>query len=390
MEKNSLRDKKSCNKSKVGLWYNDDIVFSGRVLRLRLRYWLSLLMFFCLSCMPLLVLAAPLETSAKITGTRWTRSVDATTGLIKVRLELETTKPVEIEHFITKLPNWRLIATLKDVSIDKWSPGLSPDSVVVTQLSAVQSDRNARLVIDFPEEVKEGQYKVSTLSADAKAKRPFRVVIDMERVVPVGNLKFLPGLKGKLVVIDPGHGGTDPGALGIRGSYEKKLNFDLSLLTKAKLEKAGAKVLMTRTSDIDVAGAKATDREELSARTQVGNRNNADVFISIHHNSSVNPDANGTTTYFYAKTIFDGELARSLQDAMVSAGGLTDKGARTANFFVVKNTTMPAALLEVGFMSNPQEEIILNDPVFQDKIAQSIVAGLDQFFLRAAKMRGEQ
>ena len=75
---------------------------------------------------------------------------------------------------------------------------------------------------------------------------------------------------------------------------------------------------------------------------------------------------------------------------MVSAGGLTDKGARTANFFVVKNTTMPAALLEVGFMSNPQEEIILNDPVFQDKIAQSIVAGLDQFFLRAAKMRGEQ
>ena len=231
---------------------------------------------------------------------------------------------------------------------------------------------------------------MSTLPADAKAKRSFRVVIEMERVVPVGNLKFLPGLKGKLVVIDPGHGGTDPGALGIRGSYEKKLNFDLSMLTKAKLEKAGAKVLMSRMTDIDVAGAKATDREELSARAQVGNRNNADVFISIHHNSSVNPEANGTTTYFYAKTLFDGELARSLQDAMVSAGGLTDKGARTANFFVVKNTMMPAALLEVGFMSNPQEELILNDPVFQDKIAQSIVAGLEQFFLRAAKMRGEQ
>ena len=90
------------------------------------------------------------------------------------------------------------------------------------------------------------------------------------------------------------------------------------------------------------------------------------------------------------RLVFDGELSRSLQDAMVRIGGLADKGARTANFFVVKNTTMPAALLEVGFMSNPQEELTINDPSFQDKIAQAIVTGLDQFFIQAAKMRGEQ
>jgi N-acetylmuramoyl-L-alanine amidase len=376
--------------AKVKLWYNGNIIFARRTQRLRLRYLASLLLLLWLSCLPAWASAAPLDTVAKITGARWTRSVDATTGLIKVRLEVETTKPVEVERFITRLPNWRLIVTLQGTSIDKWAPGLSPDSVVVTQLSAVQSERNARLVVDFPEEVKAGQYKVSTLPADTKAKRPFRVVIDMERVVPVGNLKFLPGLKGKLVAIDPGHGGTDPGALGIRGSYEKKLNLDVAMLAKAKLEKAGAKVLMTRTTDVDVAGAKSTDREELSARAQVGNRNNADVFISVHHNSSVNPDASGTTTYFYAKTIFDGELARSLQVAMVKSGGLLDKGTRTANFFVVKNTVMPAALLEVGFMSNPQEEQTLNDPAFKDKIAQAIVDGLEQFFLQAAKMRGEQ
>ena len=365
-------------------------MIAGRTQRLRLRYWASLLLLFWLSCLPVWVSAAPLDTVAKITGARWSRSVDATTGLIKVRLEVETTKPVEVESFITRLPNWRLIVTLKGTNIDKWMPGLSPDSVVVTELSAIQSEQNARLVLDFPEEVKAGQYRVSTLPADAKAKRPHRILIELERVVPVGNLKFLPGLKGKLVAIDPGHGGTDPGALGIRGSYEKKLNLDLSLLAKAKLEKAGAKVLMTRTIDVDVAGAKSTDREELSARAQVGNRNNADVFISVHHNSSVNREATGTTTYFYAKTIFDGELARSLQTAMVRSGGLLDKGARTANFFVVKNTAMPAALLEVGFMSNPQEEQILNDPAFQEKIAQAIVDGLEQFFLQAAKMRGEQ
>ena len=365
-------------------------IFTGRFGRLRFRYWVSLLLLFWLSCSPAWGYAAPADTTAVITSASWSRSVDAVTGLIKVRLVLETTKPVEAEHFITKLPNWRLIVTFRGANAEQLKLPASPDTVVVTQASATQSGRDARIVIDFPEAVKAEQYKVSTLSADAKAKRPFRVVIDMERVVPVGTLKFLPGLKGKLVVIDPGHGGTDPGALGIRGSYEKKLNFDLSILTKAKLEKAGAKVLMTRTTDVDVAGAKATDREELSARVQVGNRNNADVFVSVHHNSSVNPDANGTTTYFYAKTIFDGELARSLQTAMVRAGGLADKGARTANFFVIKNTTMPAALLEVGFMSNLQEEQALNDPVFQDKIAQAVVTGLEQFFIQAAKMRGEQ
>ena len=99
---------------------------------------------------------------------------------------------------------------------------------------------------------------------------------------------------------------------------------------------------------------------------------------------------NGVTTYYYRKTLFDVVLAQSIQDAMAQAGGLTNIGARTANFFVVKNTTMPAALLEIGYMSNPQEEQLLTGQAFQQKMAQAIVAGIDQFFGQAAKMRGEQ
>ena len=350
------------------------------------RYLASFLLLLCFSFSTVPVGAAPGD--AVISGARWSRSVDAVTGLIKVRLELETSKPVEVEHFITKLPNWRLIATFKGTAADKLTIPLSPDTVVVTGTNVVAADKDTRIVVDFPEAVTAQQYRVFTLPADSKAKRPFRVVIEADRIVPVSHLKFLAGLKGKVVVLDPGHGGSDPGAIGVRGTREKQLNLDLAMLAKNYLEKAGAKVLMTRERDNDVHGPKATDREELWARVLVANKNGADVFVSIHHNASVNPEANGTTTYFFAKTLFDGDLARSLQAAMVESGGLVDKGTRTANFFVVKNATMPAALLEVGFMSNSREEMILADPAFREKIAQAIVKGIDQFFTQAAKMRG--
>ena len=194
----------------------------------------------------------------------------------------------------------------------------------------------------------------------------------------------------KTVCLDPGHGGSDPGAIGVLGSREKQLNLNAALQVKALLEKAGAKVLMTRENDVDVFGANATDREELRARTLVANENRADIFISIHHNSSVNHDKGGTTTYYFTKTYFDSVLAQTLQDSMVQAGGLYNMGARQANFYVVKNATMPAALLEIGFISNAQEEQTLGSPDFQQKMAQAIVAGIDRFFNQSAKMQGDQ
>ena len=357
---------------------------------MRFKYWASLWVLIWLSFFPAWGFAAIEDNGVKLTGANWTRSVDAVTGLVKVRLTLDTSKPIEAEQFLTRVPNWRLIVTLKGTAAAPLKISPSPDTVVVSQMNVIQTERDSRVVIDFPEAVTAEQYKVFSTPADARAKRPNQVVIEIWKKVPLGDLKFLPGLRGKLIVLDPGHGGSDPGAIGVRGSREKQINLDLAMLTKKSLEKAGAKVRMTRETDIDVFGPNATDREELMARVLVGNNNKADVFVSIHHNSSVNREANGTTTYYYSKTLFDGELARSLQDAMVHAGGLADKGARTANFFVVKNTTMPAALLEVGFMSNPQEELTICDPDFQQKIAQAVVTGIDQFFTQAAKLRGEQ
>lgn len=358
---------------------------------MRLRFWAGLLLLACLSFSPVMVWAAPENGDVKITGMRWSHSADAVTGLIKVRLMIETSAPVEMDHFLTAVPNWRLVVTLSGVSAENLKIPSPPDTSVVTKMSVIKSPKNiTHVVLDFPGALTQNQYKISSLPADPKAKSPFRIVIDVQKTVPPGQMKYLAGLRGKLVVIDPGHGGSDPGAIGVRGTREKQLNLNMAMQLKAIVEKSGAKVLMTRDNDIDVSGPNATDRDELQARTSVANNNKADIFISIHHNSSANSDRSGTGTYYYLKTAFDVMLARSIQEAMLPAGGLVDYGVRQANFYVIKNVTMPAVLLEIGFMSNPQEEQTLINPAFQQKIAQAIVTGIDQFFTQAAKMRGEQ
>jgi N-acetylmuramoyl-L-alanine amidase len=338
-----------------------------------------------------LVSAAPAPPGISITGMKWGRSADAVTGSLKVRLVLETSEAVTVDHFVTSKPNWRIILTLQGVNADKLKITPSPDVTVIKGMSILKSTKDKmHVIVDLPAELTADQYKVFVLKADPKAKRPFRIVVDVEKTVPLTDLRFSSGLRGKLITLDPGHGGSDPGALGRRGSHEKKLNLDLALQVKAILERAGARVAMTRTNDIDLTPVNASDRDELSARTMVANTRKADIFVSIHHNSSPSPDLCGTTTYYFRKTNLDLILAQAVHEAMLKGGGLTNQGVRTANFYVVKNTLMPAVLLEIGFMSNPKEEQTLNNPVFQQKMAVAIVAGIDRFFNQAAKLRGGQ
>lgn len=357
---------------------------------MRFRYWSGLLLLLWAVFSMTTVSTAPAETDVKITGVRWSRSVDAVTGLIKVRLAVETSGPVEVDPFVTASPNWRIITSFKGASFDSLQIPPSPDSSVVTKMSLVKSGQNTvHLAVDLPAALNKDQYNVYTVPADPQTKSSFQIVFDVQRPVQPADLTVLPGLKGKIVAIDPGHGGPDPGAIGVQGTREKHVNLNVAMLVKANLEKAGAKVLMTREADVSVASLRGPGLGELQSRVMFANGNQADIFISIHHNAAVRPSANGTSTYYYLKTIFDGALAQSLQEAMLQAGGLADFGVRTANFYVVKNVTMPAALLEVGFLSNAQEEQILNSSDFQQKIAQGIVTGIDRYFLQAAKMRGE-
>ncbi|MGM9570072.1 MAG: N-acetylmuramoyl-L-alanine amidase [Phascolarctobacterium sp.] len=188
------------------------------------------------------------------------------------------------------------------------------------------------------------------------------------------------GLKGKIITLDPGHGGSDPGAIGASGLKEKQITLEISMRVKELLEKEGAKVYMTRTTDVDVYGPNASDRAELQARVNVAEKHNSDLFLSLHINSSVNKNVGGFSSYYYPKTDNDLKIAKAIQDKFAKNFGVDNLGVRQANFYVVKRCSMPATLLEMCFISNPKEEKLMKGKWFQKKTARLIVEGVENYF----------
>jgi N-acetylmuramoyl-L-alanine amidase len=293
---------------------------------------------------------------------------------------------------LSSSPLPRLLVDVKGAVPGKIDREYEFDNKIIDRAAIIpgQGGAGSRLVVDLPLMLDSGDYKLFTLPADPKADKPFRVVLDIDKKMPPMKFTFTPGLANKLIVIDPGHGGSDPGAIGLGGLQEKTVNLAVAMQTKALLQKAGAKVLLTRETDIDVYGPDASDVEELKSRTTIANNQKADVFISIHSNSSVNRDVSGTSTYFYQKTPYDVMLAENIQQSLLQAGGLTDRRVNSANFYVIKRTMMPAALIELAFLSNKNDEKLLGSPQFQQQMAQGIVRGLDKFFAQASKQGGEE
>lgn len=188
------------------------------------------------------------------------------------------------------------------------------------------------------------------------------------------------GIQGKVITIDPGHGGSDPGAVGARGTLEKNITLEISKRLKENLEEMGAVVYMTRSTDTEVAGPGASDVEELQARINVAEKHKSDLFISVHINSSVNKKVGGFSTYYYPKTKFDTKVAKSIQDNLTDNFGRDNLGLREANFYVIKRCTMPATLLELCFISNKKEEKLMRGNWFQTKTAKLIAEGVEDYF----------
>lgn len=149
---------------------------------------------------------------------------------------------------------------------------------------------------------------------------------------------------------------------------------------KKLLEAEGATVIMTRTTDVDVARPNASAKEELQARVDIANKANADVFVSIHMDSFVNGTVGGTSTYVYPKTTGDLRLGEFVRKGIVSQLSTDDRKTRNCNFYVVKFTKMPATLAEVAFISNNVEEKILRSSAGIDKAAKGIFLGLQDYF----------
>ena len=192
--------------------------------------------------------------------------------------------------------------------------------------------------------------------------------------VPAGPMPSVEGLpsvpRGRYrVVIDPGHGGPDPGAVGINGLRETDVVLDVSLQVAQLLQAKGIQVLLTRTSEVDV---------DLPPRVALANNSRADLFLSIHANalSMSRPDVNGIETFYFQ----DGpsrRLAEAVQLQMVRVSpGSPDRGARPGRFFVIRRTVMPAALAEMGFVTGRLDSPRLADPNFRRRMAVAIATGL--------------
>ena len=192
----------------------------------------------------------------------------------------------------------------------------------------------------------------------------------------------------KIVYLDAGHGGYDPGA-SYFGISEKSLTLAIQSRVKAKLEAEGYQVVTTRTSDTYV---------DLTDRSRAANASESDIFVSIHINASGSSAAQGIETYYYqpyaeypsrinatyhanpTRLSMSDTLANAIQSSLINATGAQNQGVKRQTFAVLRETTAPAVLLELGFLSNPQEAARLNTSAYQETLANAIVAGIKRYY----------
>ena len=183
------------------------------------------------------------------------------------------------------------------------------------------------------------------------------------------------------VVLDPGHSGKfEPGACA-GGVTEADLTYLIARFARHELKQRGHEAILTRSREID--------NDELAFRAETANQWNADLFISIHCNSAVDPAAEGTETYHFPGSVKGRELARRLQFCMTDAMLTEDRGIKEANFQVLRETKCPAALVECGFISNALDRKMLTDSLEQWRMGAAIAVAVDDYEIEIKKYRPE-
>lgn len=178
----------------------------------------------------------------------------------------------------------------------------------------------------------------------------------------------------KLVVLDSGHGGRDPGKIGVNGTVEKELNLKIAQKVKHYLEDAGISVLMTRTED---AGMAESQVEDLKARVKLINEEKPLLAVCIHQNSYPEASVFGTQVFYYAHSKEGEEAARLMQSALQEVELQKNRDIKANDtYYMLKKTEPPVLIVECGFLSNPQEEQILNDEAYQERLAEGIANGI--------------
>ncbi|KOP23241.1 N-acetylmuramoyl-L-alanine amidase [Hapalosiphon sp. MRB220] len=284
--------------------------------------------------------------------------------------------------FRITIPNARLDSKVKGPELNANSPILrvrlqqqEPNTVVIfvqpaagVQLGELNKPSSKLLALDL----RRSSTRITSSVALPPLPRPNPQPLSE---IPINRPQPTPSrrVSGRVVVIiDPGHGGKDSGALGIGGAREKDVILPIGKKLGEILERHGVQVKLTRSSDYFVT---------LPGRVQMAERANADLFVSIHANSAGagRPDVNGLETYYYDTGL---SLARVVHRSILQSINVRDRGVRKARFYVLRKSSMPSILVETGYMTGRQDMARLKTASYQNQMAEAIARGILQYLQR--------
>ncbi len=188
-----------------------------------------------------------------------------------------------------------------------------------------------------------------------------------------------------VVVLDPGHGGYDPGAITRQGVYEKEINLQIAARVERMLKPSGIKVLLTRDEDEDyvppgVKGRDSKKQTDLNYRIALAAQASADVFVSLHVNANAGTPKSGAETFYHIKSEKGKYLAERIQEELVKVPGMNRRVAKPGDFYIINNTAMPAVIVELGYLNNTAELIKLKQASYQEQLAHAIAKGIGNYF----------
>ena len=193
------------------------------------------------------------------------------------------------------------------------------------------------------------------------------------------------------IVIDPGHGGGDPGKISASGIEEKDINLSIAMTLRKLFENRGYNVVMTRTTDCDLASknSKHPKTEDLSKRVDLMSQDDVVVSVSIHQNSFSDTSSSGPQVFYYTSSDKGKMLADSVLSTLNTSLSIENPRQIKPNneYYILKNSTSPVIIVECGFLSNPDEADQLNDNMYQQKLARAIYFGVTDYLDQADPKR---
>ena len=185
------------------------------------------------------------------------------------------------------------------------------------------------------------------------------------------------------ICVDSGHGGNDPGKIGVAGTKEKEVNLAIALKLKKSLEKQNIRVVMTRTDDRNLADANASNEKmsDMKNRVKKMDSEQPDMVVSIHQNSYIDSSAKGAQVFYYSESEEGKKLAEILQKNLIEIADQENNRVAKANtsYYILKNTSAPTVIVECGFLSNPEEESRLISAAYQEKLVEALQKGICEY-----------